>query len=62
MKLSNAIATLDKQKNRMQNPKTDRIIKKLSDEQKTQRVDDIQKKELNLMVTVIKKAQSLGIS
>ena len=63
MKLSNAIATLDKQKNRMRRiRKQIESSKKLSDEQKTQRVDDIQKKELNLMVTVIKKAQSLGIS
>ena len=63
MKLSNAIATLDKQKNRMRRiRKQIESSKKLSDEQKRQRVDDIQKKELNLMVTVIKKAQSLGIS
>jgi len=34
----------------------------LTDAQKTQRIADIEEKELNMMVKVIKKAQSLGIS
>jgi len=63
LKLSSSISQLDKQKNKMRRlRKQIEASKKLSDEEKTQRVDDIQRKELNLMVTVIKKAQSLGIS
>ena len=63
LKLSASISQLDKQKNKMRRLKKQiEGSKSLSEEQKTQRVDDLQKKELNLMVKVIKQAQSLGIS
>ena len=63
LQLSSQISAFDKQKNKMRRLKKQiEGSKALSDEQKTQRVDELQKKELNLMVTVIKKAQALGIS
>ncbi|NBR21794.1 MAG: hypothetical protein EBT88_15870, partial [Proteobacteria bacterium] len=63
LKLSSSISQLDKQKNKMRRLKKQiEGSKTLTEEQKTQRVDDLQKKELNLMVKVIKQAQSLGIS
>ncbi len=63
LKLSSQISALDKQKNKLRRLRNKiEGSKTLSEEQKTQRVDEIQKKELNLMVAVIKKAQSLGIS
>lgn len=63
LQLSSQISALDKQKNKLRRLKNKiEGSKALSEEQKTQRVDEIQKKELNLMVAVIKKAQSLGIS
>ena len=63
LQLSSQISALDKQKNKLRRLRNKiEGSKALSEEQKTQRVDEIQKKELNLMVAVIKKAQSLGIS
>lgn len=63
LQLSSQISALDKQKNKLRRLRNKiEASKALSEEQKTQRVDEIQKKELNLMVAVIKKAQSLGIS
>jgi hypothetical protein len=63
LQLSSQISALDKQKNKLRRLRNKiEGSKTLSEEQKTQRVDELQKKELNLMVAVIKKAQSLGIS
>ena len=63
LKLSSSVSQLDKQKNKMRRlRKQIEASKTLTEEQKTQRVDDLQKKELDLMVKVIKQAQSLGIS
>ena len=63
LQLSSQISAFDKQKNKMRRLKKQiESSKALSEEQKTQRVDEIQKKELNLMIAVIKKAQALGIS
>ena len=63
LQLSSQISAFDKQKNKIRRLKKQiEGSKALSEEQKTQRVDEIQKKELNLMIAVIKKAQALGIS
>ena len=63
LQLSSQISAFDKQKNKMSRLKKQiEASKALSEEQKTQRVDEIQKKELTLMIAVIKKAQALGIS
>jgi len=63
LQLSSQISAFDKQKNKMRRLKKQiESSKALSEEQKTQRVDEIQKKELTLMIAVIKKAQALGIS
>ena len=63
LQLSSQISAFDKQKNKMRRLKKQiESSKALSDNQKTQRVDELQKKELTLMIAVIKKAQALGIS
>ena len=62
VKMSGAISAFDKQKNKLNRLKKQvEGSKGLSEEQKTQRVDAIRKKELELMIKVIKQAQTLGV-
>jgi len=62
VKMSGAISAFDKQKNKLNRLKKQiEGSKSLSEEQKTQRVDAIRKKELELMIKVIKQAQTVGV-
>ena len=62
LRLSSEISAFDKKKNGLSRLKKEiESSKRLTDEQKTQRVDEIQKQELDLMRKIIKRAQGLGI-
>jgi hypothetical protein len=61
--MSSQIKGFEAQKNKFSRLKSKvESAKNLTEAQKMQRIADIEEKQLNMMVKVIKKAQSLGIS
>ena len=63
LSMSGQVRTFEAQKNKFRRLKAKvESASNLTEAQKMQRVADIEEKELNMMVKVIKKAQSLGIS